>query len=92
MKKSLCVIPLVFALAACTGSQKRSWQESGHSWAQSGKQTARAIGESVNPDATDRKGEWKQVGQEFKEAGKDTGRAVSESVTPPDDSSSERRR
>ena len=69
------LIAVAFALAACTGSQKRSWQESGHSWAESGKQTARALGESVNPDATDRKDEWKQVGEEFKEAGKDTGRS-----------------
>ena len=91
MKKLLWVVPVV-ALVACTGSQKRSWQQGGHSWAEAGKQTARAIGESVNPDATNRKGEWKEVGQDFKEAGKDTGRAVSESVTPPDDEDAQRRR
>jgi len=91
MKKLLWVIPMV-ALAACSGSTKRSWQEGGHSWAEAGKQTARALGESVNPDATNRKGEWKQVGQDFKEAGKDTGRAVSQSITPPEDDSSQQRR
>jgi len=91
MKKTL-LIAFAFALVGCTGSQKRSWQESGHSWANSGKQTARALGESVNPDATNRKGEWKQVGQDFKEAGKDTGRAVSQSITPPEDDSSQQRR
>jgi hypothetical protein len=90
MKKLLWVIPIV-ALAACSGSTKRSWQEGGHSWAEAGKQTARALGESVNPDATNRKGEWKQVGQDFKEAGKDTGRAVSQSITPPEDEQQQRR-
>jgi hypothetical protein len=84
MRKLIWVLGVV-SLCACTEAQKASWRESGHSWGNSGKQTARALGESVNPDATDRKGEWKKVGSEFKEAGKDTGRAVSESVKPPPD-------
>jgi hypothetical protein len=78
----MLLLPAALALAACSGSTKRSWQQDGHSWAEAGKQTARAIGQSVNPDATDRKGEWKQVGADFKEAGKDTGRAVSTTITP----------
>lgn len=91
MKRLIGIVSLV-ALAACSESQKQAWRESGHSWAGSGKQTARALGESVNPDATDRKGEWKQVGQEFKEAGKDTGRALGDSVTPPPDETTEKRK
>jgi hypothetical protein len=82
MKRTTLLLPAALALAACSGTTKRSWQQGGHSWAEAGKQTARAIGESVNPDATDRKGEWKQVGEDFKEAGKDTGRAVSTTITP----------
>jgi ABC-type phosphate/phosphonate transport system substrate-binding protein len=82
MKSRILLLAAAFALAACSASTKRSWQEGGHSWAEAGKQTARAIGESVDPDANDRKGEWKQVGEDFKEAGKDTGRAVSTTITP----------
>jgi hypothetical protein len=89
--KSWMVIVALAMLAACTASQRQAWRESGHSWASSGKQTARALGESINPDATDRKGEWKQVGQDFKEAGKDTGRALGESVTPPEDEGERRK-
>jgi hypothetical protein len=78
----------VFALlaSACTASQRAAWHQTGRSWGEGGKQTARALGESVNPDATNRKEEWKQVGRDFGEAGKDTGRAIGQSVTPPDDS------
>ncbi len=85
MKKTIWVV-LMAGLVACTTSQRQAWRQSGHSWGESGKQTARALGESVNPDATDRKEEWKQVGKDFGEAGKDTGRALGQSVTPPDDS------
>jgi len=74
----------VVGLIACTSSQKQAWRKSGHSWGESGKQTARALGESVNPDATNRKEEWKQVGRDFGEAGKDTGQALGKSVTPDD--------
>lgn len=73
-------------LMACTSAQRASWRESGRSWKESGKQTARALGESVNPDATDRKEEWKQVGRDVAEAGKDTGRALSQTITPPRES------
>ena len=85
MKKLMLVLVVMAGTTACTASQRAAWSTSGHSWGDSGKQTARAIGESVNPDATDRKEEWKQVGRDLKEAGKDTGRAVSQSVTPPPD-------
>ncbi len=77
-------IPVVAVLAACTTGQKGAWKESGQSFGEAGKQTLHAVGESVNPDATNRKEEWKQVGHDFGEAGKDTGRAVSESVDPKD--------
>jgi hypothetical protein len=76
------VLSIVALVAACSSSQKQAWKETGHSFGESGKQTLRAVGESVNPDATNRKEEWKRVGSDFKEAGKDTGRAVSESVDP----------
>ena len=69
-------------VAACSTGQKQAWKESGHSFGEAGKQTGRALAESVNPDAENRKGEWKQVGKDFGEAGKDTGRAVSKSVDP----------
>lgn len=84
MRRLTCVLALM-VFAACTSSQRAAWRDSGHSWGDSGKQTARALGESVNPDATDRKEEWKKVGSEFKEAGKDTGRALGKSITPPPD-------
>jgi hypothetical protein len=70
------------SLAACNSGQKHAWRQSGESWSESGKQTLRALGESVNPDATDRKEEWKQVGRDFGEAGKDTGRALGKSIDP----------
>jgi hypothetical protein len=70
------------SLAACSPSQKHAWKQSGESWSESGKQTLRALGESVDPDATDRKEEWKQVGRDFGEAGKDTGRALGKSIDP----------
>jgi hypothetical protein len=82
MRKTVWILPVIAGLVACSSGTRRSWQEGGHSWALAGKQTARAIGQSVNPDATDRKGEWKQVGEDFKEAGKDTGRAMSNTITP----------
>ncbi len=82
MKKTI-LLAMALSTMACTASQKASWRESGQSWGDSGKQTARALGASVNPDATDRKEEWKQVGKDFKEAGKDTGRALGQSITPP---------
>ena len=72
----------VALLAACSSGQKQAWKESGQSWGESGKQTLRALGESVNPDATNRKEEWKQVGRDFGEAGKDTARALGKSVDP----------
>jgi hypothetical protein len=68
--------------AACGPGEKHAWKQSGESWSESGKQTLRALGESVNPDATDRKGEWKQVGRDFGQAGKDTGRALGKSIDP----------
>ena len=74
----------VVGLIACTSSQKQAWRQSGDSWSESGKQTVRALGQSINPDATNRKEEWKEVGHDFGEAGKDTGRAVSKSITPKD--------
>ena len=83
MRKTLWVLT-VAAFAACTTGQKSAWKESGQSFGDAGKQTLHAVGESVNPDATNRKEEWKQVGHDFGEAGKDTGRAVSESVDPKD--------
>ena len=83
MKKTVWILSLV-GFVACTTSQKQAWRESGSSWSESGKQTVRALGQSVNPDATNRKEEWKQVGRDFGEAGKDTGRAISKSVTPED--------
>ncbi len=83
MRKTIWIVSVV-GFAACTSSQKQAWQESGSSWGESGKQTIRALGQSVNPDATNRKEEWKQVGRDFGEAGKDTGRAISKSVTPKD--------
>lgn len=83
--KKLAWVLAVLASSACTASQRAAWRESGHSWSDSGKQTARALGESVDPDAANRKEEWKQVGRELKEAGKDTGRALGQSVTPPPD-------
>jgi hypothetical protein len=83
MRKMIWMFSVV-GLIACTSSQKQAWRKSGHSWGESGKQTARALGESVNPDATNRKEEWKQVGRDFGEAGKDTGRALGKSVTPDD--------
>ena len=76
-------------LVACTSSQKQAWHESGSSWGESGKQTMRALGESVNPDATNRKEEWRQVGRDFGQAGKDTGRAISKSITPESSGSEE---
>lgn len=85
MRKLVWILPIAL-LVACTSSQRAAWRESGQSWGESGKQTARALGESVNPDATDRKEEWRQVGRDFGEAGKDTGRALSQSVTPPEHS------
>jgi hypothetical protein len=81
MRRTIWIF-LVVGLAACTSSQKQAWRESGESWSESGKQTVRALGQSINPDATNRKEEWKQVGRDFGEAGKDTGRAVSKSITP----------
>ena len=83
MRKTIWMFAVV-GLIACTSSQKQAWRKSGHSWGESGKQTARALGESVNPDATNRKEEWKQVGRDFGEAGKDTGQALGKSVTPDD--------
>lgn len=83
MRKTIWMFSVV-GLIACTSSQKQAWRKSGHSWGESGKQTARALGESVNPDATNRKEEWKQVGRDFGEAGKDTGQALGKSVTPDD--------
>ncbi|HSD09573.1 MAG TPA: hypothetical protein VLF14_01200 [Candidatus Binatia bacterium] len=82
--RSTIWIVLVAGLIACTSSQRQAWRESGHSWGESGEQTLRALGESVNPDATNRKEEWKQVGRDFGEAGKDTGRALGKSITPQD--------
>jgi len=84
MKQTAWILMLV-GLAACTASQRSAWHRSGRSWGESGKQTARALGESINPDATNRKEEWKQVGRDFSEAGKDTGRAIGKSLVPPDD-------
>jgi hypothetical protein len=81
MKRNLCLLAALL-FAACSAGQKHAWKQSGESWSDSGKQTLRALGESVDPDATDRKGEWKQVGREFGEAGKDTGRAISKSIDP----------
>ena len=81
MKPALSVLSALL-FAACSSSQKHAWKQSGESWNESGKQTLRALGESVNPDATDRKEEWKQVGRDFGEAGKDTGRALGKSVDP----------
>ncbi len=83
MRKTIWIFSVV-GLIACTSSQKQAWRESGSSWGESGKQTVRALGQSVNPDATNRKEEWKQVGRDFGEAGKDTGRAIGKSVTPED--------
>ena len=83
MRKTIWMFSVV-GLIACSSSQKQAWRKSGHSWGESGKQTARALGESVNPDATNRKEEWKQVGRDFGEAGKDTGQALGKSVTPDD--------
>src|SRR4029450_12733896 len=77
---------LLLGLAACTSSQKQAWRESGQSWGESGKQTLRALGASVNPDASNRKEEWKQVGRDFGEAGKDTGRALGKSIDPDQES------
>lgn len=85
MKRTIWILSLA-GLVACTATQREAWRESGHSWSESGKQTGRALGESVNPDATNRKEEWNQVGKDLRDAGKDTGRALGESVTPPDDS------
>lgn len=82
MRTFAWMVPLAL-LIACTSAQRAAWRESGRSWKESGKQTARALGESVDPDATDRKEEWKQVGRDFAEAGKDTGRALSQTITPP---------
>jgi hypothetical protein len=82
--RSWWIFSIVALITACSPSQKHAWKETGQSFGESGKQTLRAVGESVNPDATNRKEEWKQVGHDFKEAGKDTGRAVSESVDPKD--------
>ena len=82
--RSWWILSLVVLVAACSSGQKHAWKETGQSFGESGKQTLRAVGESVNPDATNRKEEWKRVGSDFKEAGKDTGRAVSESVDPKD--------
>ena len=83
MRRTIWIFSVV-GLIACTSSQRQAWRESGHSWNESGKQTLRALGESVNPDATNRKEEWKEVGRDFGEAGKDTGRAFSKSITPED--------
>jgi hypothetical protein len=83
MKKTSWALSMLL-LAACSTGQKQAWKQSGQSFGEAGKQTVRALGESVNPDATNRKDEWKQVGHDFGEAGKDTGRAVSESVDPND--------
>ncbi len=85
MRTFAWMIPMALLLA-CTSSQRSAWHEAGRSWGESGKQTARALGESVNPDASDRKEEWKQVGRDFGEAGQDTGRALGRSITPPRDS------
>ena len=82
MKNRLWILSVVALLAACSSHQKQAWKESGQSFGDSGRQTLHALGESVNPDATNRKEEWKKVGQEFKDAGKDTGRAVSTTVDP----------
>jgi hypothetical protein len=82
MKNRWLLLTIVALLAACSARQKQSWKDTGQSFGDSGKQTLHALGESVNPDATDRKEEWKKVGRDFKEAGKDTGRAVSDSVDP----------
>jgi hypothetical protein len=84
VKKTALILTLA-GFAACTASQRSAWRESGHSWGDSGKQTARALGESINPDATNRKEEWKQLGRDLGEAGKDTGRAIGKTLTPPDD-------
>jgi hypothetical protein len=81
----MALILALAGFAACTTSQRSAWRESGHSWRDSGKQTARALGESINPDATNRKEEWKQLGRDLGEAGKDTGRAIGKTLTPPDD-------
>lgn len=81
MRKTSWLLVAVF-LGACTAGQKGAWKESGQSFGEAGKQTLHAVGESVNPDATNRKEEWKQVGRDFGDAGKDTGRAVSQSVDP----------
>ena len=81
MKRALFALAAL-AFAACSSSQKHAWQESGESWSESGKQTLRALGKSVDPDATDRKEEWKRVGRDFGEAGKDTGRALGKSIDP----------
>jgi hypothetical protein len=83
--KQRALILALAGLAACTASQRSAWHQSGRSWGESGKQTARALGESINPDATNRKEEWKQLGRDLSEAGKDTGRALGKSLTPPDD-------
>jgi hypothetical protein len=81
MKRVLSVLS-VMLLAACSSTDKQAWKQSGESWSESGQQTLRAIGKSVDPDATDRKEEWKQVGRDFGEAGKNTGRAIGKSVSP----------
>jgi hypothetical protein len=83
MRRTIWMFAVV-GLVACTSSRRQAWRESGSSWGQSGKQTMRALGESVNPDATNRKEEWKQVGRDFGQAGKDTGRALGKSITPED--------
>jgi hypothetical protein len=83
MRKTIWMFAVV-GLIACTSNQRQAWRESGSSWGQGGKQTMRALGESVNPDATNRKEEWKQVGKDFGQAGKDTGRALGKSITPED--------
>jgi hypothetical protein len=81
MRRTIWIFSVV-GLIACTSNQKQAWRESGSAWGESGKQTVRALGQSVNPDAMNRKDEWKQVGRDFGEAGKDTGRAISKSIVP----------
>jgi hypothetical protein len=82
LMKRAALLVFLACLAACSSSQKQAWKDSGQSWGESGKQTLRALGASVNPDASNRKEEWKQVGHDFGEAGKDTGRALGKSIDP----------